>query len=579
MMMMMSSTVNKQAHLNQLNALGASQPTKKPKAEAAPKVDLVDAKADTFELSAAPREAVADAQATPPPPPALQEAPQKQNSFLAIGSGIIAIASAIGAGVAFHKAGVAEEGLTALKKEVDSNKALATAADTIAKEAKELAEKASTEAGALSAKVDKNRLALIAQLTRDRSDHLALLLETPNSGASKLKNLALFASEMFDEPNTPTAIAGKRKYLSPFLTTLEETLSHSAIAGHTEAFVKDQATEIRELIQVLKRLPQPTDKTNWTEFDQQIDQHGSSLSESLREDLKRLCLDSDGDANVGSYYDNVYWDFKGKLRELQREVGEIPESEVLGAIQRPLAERNVSADFNGAVMVESPISPPFLGTAKRQVIQIDPPPEVIEIKAPQIPEVRFVPPIFGATMPTKEELENVIAPDVISKLLERISSADPATLTDPNMVFILKNQPAAKNEHMYLAECLVNAVVNTDSKIHNWAFDKGKPTETPVTEGRLPEVCAYIVDLTNKYPGNAEASKLNKTLHVVNAVIKNGGEGDFYLDALVRDANLSSETEAMVKAFHSNPKEVIPVYQYIQEELSRLNPPTLPTIV
>ena len=68
MMMMMSSTVNKQAHLNQLNALGASQPTKKPKAEAAPKVDLVDAKADTFELSAAPREAVADAQATPPPP-------------------------------------------------------------------------------------------------------------------------------------------------------------------------------------------------------------------------------------------------------------------------------------------------------------------------------------------------------------------------------------------------------------------------------------------------------------------------------------------------------------------------------
>ena len=67
MMMMMSSTVNKQAHLNQLNALGASQPTKKPKAEAAPKVDLVDAKADTFELSAAPREAVADAQATPPP--------------------------------------------------------------------------------------------------------------------------------------------------------------------------------------------------------------------------------------------------------------------------------------------------------------------------------------------------------------------------------------------------------------------------------------------------------------------------------------------------------------------------------
>ena len=67
-MMMMSSTVNKQAHLNQLNALGASKPQKPKGADDSPKVDLVDAKADTFELATTPREAVADAQATPPPP-------------------------------------------------------------------------------------------------------------------------------------------------------------------------------------------------------------------------------------------------------------------------------------------------------------------------------------------------------------------------------------------------------------------------------------------------------------------------------------------------------------------------------
>ena len=62
-MMMMSSAVNKQTNLPQLSAMGnAKAPKEAHKHEAgaaAPKLDLVDAREDSFELSASPREAVA----------------------------------------------------------------------------------------------------------------------------------------------------------------------------------------------------------------------------------------------------------------------------------------------------------------------------------------------------------------------------------------------------------------------------------------------------------------------------------------------------------------------------------------
>ena len=63
-MMMMSSAVNKQQQpaLNPLGALKAPKEAKKPANEpTSPKLDLVDAQADKFELTASPRDAVADA--------------------------------------------------------------------------------------------------------------------------------------------------------------------------------------------------------------------------------------------------------------------------------------------------------------------------------------------------------------------------------------------------------------------------------------------------------------------------------------------------------------------------------------
>ena len=333
-MMMMSSTVNKQAHLNQLNALGASKPQKPKGADDSPKVDLVDAKADTFELSAAPREAVADAQATPPPP-ALQEAPQKQNSFLAIGSGIIAIASAIGAGVAFHKAGVAEEGLTALKKEVDSNKALATAADTIAesaaKGAKELAENATELLNEvkdshnsfvegfkenLGPLVFANNAALVRFAMGDKTGLNELLLQASEGHGANLTFLSAFLNNAV---NGSLGSKGQAELFPGLLYTLHETLSHHDIVGNTNPAVVKKGAEIQQLVAVLKNLPKAERRGTTSEtkaafktaFEEAVTKHGAALDDPTKVNLKAL-----HDKDESELHEFAYKSLEARVGEL-----------------------------------------------------------------------------------------------------------------------------------------------------------------------------------------------------------------------------------------------------------------------
>lgn len=211
---------------------------------------------------------------------------------------------------------MAEEGLTALKKEVDSNKALATAADTIAesaaKGAKELAEKAqtlATETGEKLSNTEKklNEFIQIGEtLFTDIGAFVMQGIEQKESNQLTRLDITALLSNLKQEPkniartvrvfeglaNLPEAEVAEvlPQALEHVLTLVQD----DAITKHVDRRIKKEASAIKAFIEVQKKLPQnEADPIKYAEkFNEAIDTQKGKLG-NYETNLKNLVTETE----------------------------------------------------------------------------------------------------------------------------------------------------------------------------------------------------------------------------------------------------------------------------------------------
>jgi hypothetical protein len=275
-MMMMSSAVNKQSNLHPLSAMGnAKKPAEAHKQEAGaaapPKLDLVDAKEDSFEFASSPREAVADATPTPAgdtlslstPPAVAPPAPAKP-SMLAIGAGILATAASAGAIYLGFKNNELGEKIADQAKKIDLIDGIKTAGEATAKLAKEAKDFADTHIADLT-----GRLQNAQDHAKGVNDHLVRNLlkagfnelvdaDVPRLLAHQKENPATSDTLLFvlEGLNSQTSkIKNSKAVLAEVLPLAKQSVTASTITGHLNSNVRESALVLNALLEAKAKFP------------------------------------------------------------------------------------------------------------------------------------------------------------------------------------------------------------------------------------------------------------------------------------------------------------------------------------
>jgi len=318
MMMMMSSAVNKQSNLHQLSAMGnAKKPTEAHKQEAgantSPKLDLVDAKEDSFEFASSPREAVADPPAvssgdnfTPTATVVAPPAPAKSMAGL-VGLGLAFIGLGAGSYAAWKAHDIGGE-LEKQAKKLD----VAETAKKLADEAKAFAEKGLGELTGRLKTAEDHAKDLSIQLNLQHNLHMDTILEKNpiNLSDADLSLLFRHVQEVNDVKALTHLVAGfKNNYpkqeLAKGLPTsllghVSNLVKHTDVTGNPDRQVVSQGKLIQALLAVQEKLPEippvVADATQQTanmtkyksDFEAVVMAQAKTLGASLEAQLKRL---------------------------------------------------------------------------------------------------------------------------------------------------------------------------------------------------------------------------------------------------------------------------------------------------